>query len=281
MALSAKRLRAIQHLTTGSTITATAQEVGVSRGTLYRWLREPEFAAEFECQSNQLLVTAQAYGHSLLTGALETLNEVMADPESRNSDRVRAAQVALSRVPAEQVMQIQATVETEPKEDRGRAWSLEELVGDDELAKMLIADRMLHKIKHGEPGEITDRDKRLYEEITGRKFAAESSTDIEMVEPAATEDTDPVEPEPVTKDAQELSPAEVEEREFQELLYSGAVFEGETPPPDDTPRNITEGTIFGKPKSNSPMAYSPADRARMRQVESQRATPNEWPWTQP
>lgn len=57
--LSANQLRAIELIVSGRSITDTALELGLSRETVSRWKRNPNFIAELHQQQTDLILTAR------------------------------------------------------------------------------------------------------------------------------------------------------------------------------------------------------------------------------
>lgn len=83
--------RAIVALLTHPTITDAANEVGVSRRTLHRWLQDPDFQMALQAA---LDAQSAALGHAmagLAQQAVETLQAVLIDPKAPPGVRVRAA----------------------------------------------------------------------------------------------------------------------------------------------------------------------------------------------
>ena len=93
--LSAKQEAAIVALLSEQTIRAAAARIEVTERTLYRWLREPEFAAAFRADRRE------AYGQAIGTlqrfapYAVNTLGKVMSDPSASHASRVSAATAVL------------------------------------------------------------------------------------------------------------------------------------------------------------------------------------------
>ncbi len=96
--LTPKQRRAVEALLTTGEVVEAAQAAGVSRDTLYRWLKLPAF--------HQAVRQAEAHAlddlSRLLVGlgrtAVATLAKAMSDPTVPPASRVRAADAALSRL---------------------------------------------------------------------------------------------------------------------------------------------------------------------------------------
>ena len=78
--LSAKRSEAIALLVIGRGITETAQEVGVGRTTLWRWMRKDfEFQAELNRQRNALRHSLTDRVHAIAEKALTAVDRAIAE----------------------------------------------------------------------------------------------------------------------------------------------------------------------------------------------------------
>lgn len=96
--LSPRQHRTVVALLTTGEVRAAAREVGVTRETVHRWLRDPVFlaavrdaeAAAIDALSRQLV--------QLGTTAIATITAAMTDPATPAATRVRAADVALNRL---------------------------------------------------------------------------------------------------------------------------------------------------------------------------------------
>ncbi|MCS6774390.1 MAG: hypothetical protein NZ693_09830 [Thermoflexales bacterium] len=104
--LSAKQLRAIEHLTSGCSRAETARRVGVGETTIRRWLRAPEFQAALrEAQGEVWRMLLGRLG-AVATSAVDALHAALQDGQP--SLRVRAADVLLARLVAvKQVVELE------------------------------------------------------------------------------------------------------------------------------------------------------------------------------
>ncbi len=92
---SRKREEAITALMTCSTVEGAAEQVDVDKSTLYRWLDRKDFQREYKQARRKALNQAIARLQEASTEAVDTLREVMNDPEVRPATRVQAAQKML------------------------------------------------------------------------------------------------------------------------------------------------------------------------------------------
>jgi phage terminase small subunit len=91
-ALTPRQRRALLALIGGGgTKTQTAEEAGISRRTLYRYLEDPRFKKALEA-TNSLLLRATATQILAATGtAVETLRRIAEDSEAKPGERAQAA----------------------------------------------------------------------------------------------------------------------------------------------------------------------------------------------
>lgn len=90
--LSPLQERAIAALLEGLTIKQTAKRCGVSRQTIYDWLRMPEFISQLRESEGALIDHSVRRLLSLQNDALDTLDAVLNDPHATTATRLRAAQ---------------------------------------------------------------------------------------------------------------------------------------------------------------------------------------------
>lgn len=96
--LKPKQRKAVEALLTTGEVAAAAQSVGVSRETLYRWLKEPVFQQAVRQAEAQALDDLSRLLVRLGRTAVATLAKAMSDPSVPAASRVRAADAALSRL---------------------------------------------------------------------------------------------------------------------------------------------------------------------------------------
>lgn len=105
-ALSPKQTQALAHLLEAETISEAASEAGVSRTTLYKWLKDPRFKAELDLARREELRARLATLTSMLPKALFALEGLLeaADPRVRlraATEVVRASQALAQALASE------------------------------------------------------------------------------------------------------------------------------------------------------------------------------------
>lgn len=96
--LTPKQRRAVEALLTNWDTTQAAQAAGVSRDTLYRWMREERFRAALNDATRQAL---EGLSRSLIVlgdKAARTLEEALDAFQTPTGAKVRAADIVLSRI---------------------------------------------------------------------------------------------------------------------------------------------------------------------------------------
>ncbi|MFN8678786.1 MAG: hypothetical protein U0Z70_20575 [Thermomicrobiales bacterium] len=96
--LTPKQKRAIRALLATGEIKAAATEADISRDTLYRWLREPLFLGAVRQAEAEALDELSRLLVRLGRTAVGTIARAMSDPATPAATKVRAADVALSRL---------------------------------------------------------------------------------------------------------------------------------------------------------------------------------------
>ena len=97
-ALTPKQRKAVEALLTTGEVTAAAKEVGVARETVQRWLNQPVFSQAVKEAEARAIDDLSRMLVRLGRTATSTLAKAMSDPATPMSTRVRAADVALSRL---------------------------------------------------------------------------------------------------------------------------------------------------------------------------------------
>jgi hypothetical protein len=96
--LTSRQLKTVKALATCGEISQAAQAAGVSRDTLYRWLRNPVFQAAMDeairSALGDLSRSLVALGHK----AVSTMDAAMSDDQASPGAKVRVADVVLSRL---------------------------------------------------------------------------------------------------------------------------------------------------------------------------------------
>jgi hypothetical protein len=96
--LTRKHQKTVDALLATGDVAAAAKEVGVSRETVYRWLRQPAFAQAVRDAEAQALDDLSRLLVRLGRTAAGTLAKTMSDLSVPPATRVRAADVTLSRL---------------------------------------------------------------------------------------------------------------------------------------------------------------------------------------
>jgi transposase-like protein len=96
--LTPKQRKAVEALVTTGEVTAAAKEVGVARETLQRWLNQPTFSGAVKAAEARAIDDLSRMLVRLGRTATSTLAKAMTDNTTPMSTRVRAADVALSRL---------------------------------------------------------------------------------------------------------------------------------------------------------------------------------------
>lgn len=95
--LSEKQRTAIALLLTGKTNTATAEEIGVDRKTVWAWKQEPAFAAALNAELEALREAAQVRMLALAGKAFDALERMLANADT-DSARIAAVKLVLERL---------------------------------------------------------------------------------------------------------------------------------------------------------------------------------------
>ena len=93
--VTSRQRKAIEALLFTPTITAASETVGVTRNTIYRWLRDPTFASELQrVQSDRFAQTTRA-AVDAMTSAIDTLKNIAGDAKAPAGARVSASRAIL------------------------------------------------------------------------------------------------------------------------------------------------------------------------------------------
>ena len=93
--LTAKQRRAIDALLTCRTQTEAAQKAGISRQTLRKYRKNPEFEAEYNKAARGVLEDAKTQAAAGLGPAVDALIKIVIDDEAQDTARVSAAKAVL------------------------------------------------------------------------------------------------------------------------------------------------------------------------------------------
>jgi len=81
--LTARQSKAIPLIVDSASYTEAAQRAGVSRKTLWQWLKDPQFAAELDRQRREVVSEAFGILSQSITKAVETLAKLLDSADER------------------------------------------------------------------------------------------------------------------------------------------------------------------------------------------------------
>lgn len=93
-----KQRRAVEALLTQPDLSQAAKTAGVSRNTLYRWMKDKDFLVAMADAEADALSGLSRTLVSLGDQAVTVLRDAMSDPEAPISARIRAADTVFSRL---------------------------------------------------------------------------------------------------------------------------------------------------------------------------------------
>ncbi len=96
--LSSKQRKAVEALLSTGEVTSAAQQLGINRATLYRWLGEPAFVEAVRAAEAQALDDLSRMLVRLGRTAAGTLAKAMSDAATPMTVKVRAADATLGRL---------------------------------------------------------------------------------------------------------------------------------------------------------------------------------------
>jgi transposase-like protein len=115
--LSPQQLVVISALSSGATMTAAANEAGIHRNTIFNWRRNsiPFQHALSDAQYDKALLIRER-AEQLLDLALQTIQDILADPKASPATRLKAALAILnlSTVPPQPKKQVELQIWTDP-----------------------------------------------------------------------------------------------------------------------------------------------------------------------
>ena len=97
--ISGKQRKAITALVTEPTITQAADAANVSRSTLYRWMRDPDFQTELAKAEAEALAALSRSLLALSNKSTEVLDKIMSDETADIHARLRAVSIAIGQLP--------------------------------------------------------------------------------------------------------------------------------------------------------------------------------------
>ena len=96
--LTPRQLKAVEALVTCADVRQAAAVAGVSRDTIYRWMRNEAFKEALNTSTRQAVNRISRQLISLGDKAVDTLQKAMASPEVSITVSIRAADIVLSRL---------------------------------------------------------------------------------------------------------------------------------------------------------------------------------------
>lgn len=96
--LTSRQRKTVAALLTTGEVSAAAREVGVTRETVHRWLRDPVFLQAVREAETEAIDELSRLLVRLGRTAVATIAKAMSDPVTPAATKVRAADVALSRL---------------------------------------------------------------------------------------------------------------------------------------------------------------------------------------
>ena len=97
--LTGKQVRGIALLLQGYTIVSVADTLGVHESTIHKWRATPNFRAELNRATTDIIDASCSLLTSTRHKALNTLNNILDDVDAPPADRIKAA-VAILQLPA-------------------------------------------------------------------------------------------------------------------------------------------------------------------------------------
>src|ERR1700688_3704990 len=95
--LTPARAHVVAALAQGRTVTAAAQDAGLHRNTIYNWLNEPAFKTAVEEAQREYVAILSDGMRDLAALALQTLRNLLEDPKTPPSVRLKTALAILQR----------------------------------------------------------------------------------------------------------------------------------------------------------------------------------------
>lgn len=95
MSITPRKQRAISSLLEFGSVSRAADECGVSRQSLYRWLHQDEFAAALRTASGEMVEQASRRLTHLMFKAVDLLERIVDDSASSTRERSRAAELII------------------------------------------------------------------------------------------------------------------------------------------------------------------------------------------
>jgi hypothetical protein len=126
--LTPSQTRIVEALAMGRTVTAAAQEASVHRTTIHHWLRmDPRFKQAVENSRREYAATLSDQIRDLAAHALETLRQLLDDPATPPSVRLKTALAVLQR-PDQPGWNLAGPIESPPEQAISSGPILEQVV---------------------------------------------------------------------------------------------------------------------------------------------------------
>lgn len=90
--ITQKQSRFILELLTSKSVLEAGQRCGIGEKTAYRWIKLPQVQNALMEAENRLIFEAMRRLLGLQNTAIETLREIMENPQAKDGDRLRAVQ---------------------------------------------------------------------------------------------------------------------------------------------------------------------------------------------
>lgn len=96
--VTGRQKRLIDALLSGQSVTAACQQIGVSRNTAYRWMRQPHFKQALQASEAELTEQAMRRLLSMQAEAVDALQAILSSQSVPPGQKLRAVEVALGQV---------------------------------------------------------------------------------------------------------------------------------------------------------------------------------------
>jgi hypothetical protein len=152
---SRKKELALGCLLSFPTVKGAAKAAGIHEITLHRWLKEPQFAADYQRTRDRVLETAAEQLRSGTLQAVEVLREVASNKKAPSASRVHAARSFLEATGLLKGLAASVTVNNQivPPDQEGLT---QEII--QQLSGMLRTDEQLRKAVKGVLEELDSED---------------------------------------------------------------------------------------------------------------------------
>lgn len=109
MSLSPRKQRAVLALVESSSVAAAAVASGVSRQTLYRWMREPEFATMLRQASGERVEQASRELTAMMSKAVEVLHALL-ESGSEHQRRLAADSIITNAIRLRELVELESRI---------------------------------------------------------------------------------------------------------------------------------------------------------------------------